>query len=152
MVGLTDDRLCWTYLCTSFIECTRLRISGTDSTCLSSFVTDGARRSTFSPYDTCLNTSSTNATCLSKSTSSIDATCLFTSSVDATCLSKSVSSIDVTCLFTSSIDTPCLSTSSIDATCQCTPSLGRTCGSIVNGISLGTSGTHSQLYPSSLQL
>jgi hypothetical protein len=93
-------------------------------------------------------------------TSIIECPRLCSSSTNGTCRSpfitdgtrRSPLSPYGTCLCTSSIDTTCLSTSSIDATCQCISSLNRLCSSIIDGISLGTSGTDSQLYPSSLQL
>ena len=83
-MALTDGRLCWTYLCTSVIECTRLRISCTDSTCLNPLITDGTPGSPFSPYDTCVCASSIDSPCLC--TSSIDAICLYTSSFIDTCI------------------------------------------------------------------
>jgi hypothetical protein len=95
-----------------------------------------------------LCSSSTNGTC--RSPFITDGTRCSPLSPYGTCLCTS--RIDATCLFTSSIDATYLSTSSTDATCQCISSLSRLCNSIIDGISLGISGTDSQLYPSSLQL
>jgi hypothetical protein len=131
MVGLTDGRLCWTYLCTPVIECPWLCASSTNGSCHSPFITDVTRFSPSSIEYICLCTTIIGSSRLC--TSSTDATCLFTSRVDSPCL------------FTSTDDTR-LSTSGLDVGC---PYL---CGFVIDGISLGTSGADGQLSQSNLQL
>jgi hypothetical protein len=67
MVVLTDGRLCWTYICTSIIECTCLHISGTDSTCFCGCSIDSAFQCGFNTHDILIHTSNNDAICLSTS-------------------------------------------------------------------------------------
>jgi hypothetical protein len=67
MVGLSDGRLCWTYICTSIIECTCLRIFGPDSTRLCGSDIHSAFQCSFIINDIPAHTSSIDASCLSTS-------------------------------------------------------------------------------------